>query len=265
MFIDTHTHIYTEEFDEDRKEVLARARAAGAEALLLPNIDEASLPRMLRMCAEYPGFCFPMIGLHPTELPSNPVDTLRRMKRMLDASPAPYIAIGEVGIDLYWDDSRKEEQIAALRQQAEWAVEYGLPLVIHSRSAHRELVDTLRPYAEKLSGGIFHCFGGTAEEAEELLTPFPRFVLGIGGVVTFRKSTLPEVLSAAVPLNRIVVETDAPYLAPTPHRGQRNEPSYIPLIISRLSEIYNCTPEDISRQTLANTLRIFPKLPRIPS
>ena len=261
MFIDTHTHIYTEEFDADRAEVVGRAIAAGAEALLLPAIDEGSLQPLLDTCAAYPDLCFPMLGLHPTELPPDPTPVLDRMERLLDAPGAPWIAIGEVGIDLYWDDTRRDEQIVVLERQARWAADRGLPLVIHSRNAHRPLVETLRPLANRLTGGIFHCFGGTAEEADELLRTFPTFMLGIGGVVTFKKSTLPQVLADAVPLDRLVVETDAPYLAPTPHRGHRNEPAFIPLVLQRLAEVYGCSAADIAAVTTANARRIFKKLP----
>lgn len=258
MFIDTHTHLYTEEFDNDRAEAVERAVDAGAKALLLPNIDEASINPMLRMCKDYAGLCFPMIGLHPTELPEHYEDTLARMEAMLQSNH-PFIAIGEVGIDLYWDNSRREDQIAAFRRQIVWSIEHELPLVIHSRKAQREIIDTLQPFRHDLQGGIFHCFGGTAEEARELLE-FEGFYLGIGGVVTFKKSTLPEVLKQCVPLSRIVVETDSPYLAPTPYRGKRNESCYVPLIIDRLAEVYDMPKEQIERQTMANTKEIFKKL-----
>ena len=258
--IDTHTHIYGEEFDADRSAVVARALEAGVKTLLLPNIAADSWQPMLDLCASHSGVCFPMLGLHPTDLPDNPSELLDRMEQALADSAHPYVAIGEVGIDLYWDDSRAAEQVEALKRQASWAVRYGLPLVIHSRSAHRLLVDTLLPYAEKLSGGIFHCFGGTAEEAEELLTRFPRFVLGIGGVVTFKKSTLPEVLLEKVPLSRIVLETDAPYLAPTPYRGKRNEPAYLPLVAQKLADLYGVSVAEVEEVTTATALSVFPRL-----
>lgn len=257
QFIDTHTHIYTEEFDDDRLMVMEHALQAGARMLLLPNIDEASIGPMLQICQNYPGVCFPMMGLHPTELPSDPWPLLNRMEQLLAAPNNPYVAVGEVGIDLYWDESRREEQVAILQRQAEWAARFHLPLVIHSRSAHRLLVDTLLPFADSLPGGVFHCFGGTTEEAQELLECFPRFVLGIGGVVTFKKSTLPATLRAAVPLDRIVVETDCPYLAPTPHRGKRNEPAYVPLVIEKLADIYEVMPEKVAQQTTETAKRLF--------
>ena len=259
MFIDTHTHLYTEDFDADRAEVVARAVEAGAQKIMLPNIDEASICQMKQMCADYPSLCSPMMGLHPTELPENPWPLLDRMEAELQQTAHPYVAVGEVGIDLYWDDSRKTEQIEVLAHQAQWALKYQLPLMIHSRSAHRELVDTLLPWKDELTG-VFHCFGGTLDEAQELLQTFPGFVLGIGGVLTFKKSKLPAVLRAAVPLSRIVLETDAPYLAPTPHRGTRNETSYLPLVIDKLVDIYEQPREVIEAQLIENTYRIFPKL-----
>lgn len=278
MFIDTHSHIYGEEFDEDRDAVIERAVAAGAEHILLPNIDANSVGPMLALCDDYPTLCHPMMGLHPTELPpstgpgeAGPTPLLDQMEQMLAASQAAasasagctggktsprFIAVGEVGVDLYWDASRRDEQMAVFRRQAEWSIRFGLPLVIHSRSAHKELMEVLTPLKDQLPGGIFHCFGGTADEARELLS-FPGFVLGIGGVVTFKKSTLPAVLQEAVPLDRIVLETDAPYLAPTPHRGQRNETSFIPLIIEKLAEVYATTPDEVADVTTRTAHQLF--------
>ncbi len=256
LFIDTHSHIYGEEFDEDREEVIQRAIEAGAEKILLPNIDANSMGPMLTLCDEHPDLCYPMMGLHPEELPEDPAPLLNQMEQMLAANPSHYVAVGEVGIDLYWDASRRDDQIKVFRHQIEWSIRFQLPLVIHSRSAHREIVDTMMPYKDKLCGGIFHCFGGTVEEARELLE-FPGFVLGIGGVVTFKKSKLPAVLQEAVPLDRIVVETDAPYLTPTPHRGKRNESAYIPFIIEKLAEVYGTTPDVVTEQTTRTAKSIF--------
>lgn len=261
-FTDTHTHLYTAEFDADRAAAVARAVSAGAERLLLPCIDKASLPALLALCRDYPTLCRPMLGLHPTELPPTRCETeavLNRFEAMLTDEAHPFVAIGEVGVDLYWDATRREEQVAALRRQVGWAVRYGLPLSIHARAAHREVGDTLLPYAEGLCGGVFHCFGGTADEARELLTAFPRFALGIGGVLTFKRSTLPAVLQGGVPLERLVLETDAPYLAPTPHRGQRNESAYLPLVIAQLSTLYHTTPDEVARITSEAARRIFPR------
>ena len=258
-YIDTHTHIYGPEFTADLTDIVRRAQEAGAQMLLLPNIDEASIQPMMELCQKYPNLCRPMMGLHPTELPENPQPLLKRMEEMLTNPDHPFVAIGEVGIDLYWEQSRRDEQIATFRQQAEWARRFHLPLMVHSRAAHRELVDTLLPLKDELTG-VFHCFGGTADEAEELLHTFPGFVLGIGGVLTFKKSKLPAVLRTTVPLNRIVVETDAPYLTPHPYRGQRNEPAYIPLVIAKLAETYECPIEEVEQTLIDTTLRVFPRL-----
>ena len=193
MFIDTHSHPYTEEFDDDREAVIARAREAGAEMILLPNINEASVGPMLELCEKHPDFCRPMMGLHPTELPdtAEEVETaLNHMERLLEAPNHPYIAIGEVGIDLYWDESRREEQVAILQRQAEWAAHFHLPLVIHSRSAHRLLVDTLLPFADSLAGGGFHCFGGTTGEGDSGLLPALR--LGHWGCRDLQKVNAPR-------------------------------------------------------------------------
>lgn len=274
MFIDTHSHIYTSEFDADRSDVIARAVAAGAEAILLPAIDAASLPDLLAVCDNYPALCRPMAGLHPTELPPTPTEVEAALDdfEALLANDAEgerrFVAVGEVGIDLYWDTSRKEEQVRAFARQAEWAARFDLPLMVHARSAQREIVETLHPIAQaclsrhaRALTGVFHCFGGEAEDATELLETFPGFVLGIGGVVTYKKSTLPDALKA-VPLQRIVLETDAPYLAPVPHRGRRNEPAFIPHIINRLADIYNCPPEEIAAVTTATARKLFKTIGR---
>lgn len=256
-FIDTHTHLYGEEFDADRAEMVERAREAGAEKLLLPNVDEESIGRMLQMCDDFPDLCLPMMGVQPEELPADPWPLVEKMKHLLYTTPERYCAVGEVGIDLYWDQSRREEQIEVFREEIRWANELRKPLVIHARNAHQDIVTTLREEGiSQIPGGIFHCFGGTIEEARELLT-FDGFYLGIGGIVTFKKSTLPAVLHACVPLNRILLETDAPYLTPVPHRGKRNESAYIPHIIDKLSEIYDTTTEEVARITTENARNLF--------
>lgn len=269
--IDTHTHIYTEDFREDEAEVIARARLCGIEAILLPNTDVASLPDVLRMCRNYPDICRPMIGLHPTELPESGVEeALDQLEAQLFAddgrlpADSPFVAVGEIGMDLYWDASREDEQRTAFVRQLEWAVRAQLPVSIHARSAHRQTLDALRPFADDLPGGVFHCFGGTADEARELLETCPRFALGIGGVLTFKKSPLPAALRVAAPLNRLVLETDAPYLAPTPYRGKRNEPSYLVQVVDHLARLYEVTPEEVRRTTTATARRIF-RLPAVPA
>lgn len=256
--IDTHSHIYGPEFEEDRELVVQRARQAGVERILLPNINEESIEPMLSLCRSNPGYCYPMMGLHPEDVTDDYLQVLSRMEALLEDPSHPYIAVGEVGLDFYWDASYKQQQIDAFSRQIEWAVRYGLPLMIHSRSAHSELVQALRPYMSEGVSGVFHCFGGTLEEAQELLT-FDGFVLGIGGVSTFKKSPLPDVLRH-ISLQRIVLETDSPYLAPTPYRGKRNESAYVVEVMRKMADIYNVTPEEVEKVTNANVKRVFPRM-----
>lgn len=251
--VDTHSHLFVEEFDADRHEVMLRAREAGVKHIFMPNIDLASVEPMLQVCAEYPDFCSPMLGLHPTEVKADYREDLAQLKALLDRHP--FVAIGEVGLDLYWDKTYKNQQIAALDEQIGWALERNLPLVIHSREAFEELYALFSHYKDTPIRGIFHSFTGTADEAQALLE-FPGFMLGINGVVTFKKSTLPEVLRE-VPLSRVVVETDSPYLAPTPYRGKRNESSYVVRVVEKLAEIYGLCPEAVAEQTTSNANAVF--------
>ena len=256
-FIDTHTHLFVQEFDDDRNATVERALSAGVRNLCLPCIDESSIEPIREMCREYPGICHAMIGLHPTEVDDNYRSVLERIYAILKKN-REFIAVGEVGLDFYWDDTRKREQTDALMQQIEWASETGLPLAIHSRSAFDELYSVMESYSSKGLSGVFHCFSGSEEQARKLLT-FDGFCLGIGGVVTYRKSLLPAVL-ASVPLERIVLETDSPYLPPVPYRGKRNESSYIPYIAHFLATLYGCSVERVAEVTTANAMRIFPKI-----
>lgn len=256
-FIDTHTHLFVQEFNDDRNATVERALSAGVRNLCLPCIDESSIEPIREMCREYPGICHAMIGLHPTEVDDNYRSVLERIYAILKKN-REFIAIGEVGLDFYWDDTRKREQTDALMQQIEWASETGLPLAIHSRNAFDELYSVMESYRSKGLSGVFHCFSGSEEQARKLLT-FDGFCLGIGGVVTYRKSVLPAVL-ASVPLERIVLETDSPYLPPVPYRGKRNESSYIPYIAHFLATLYGCSVERVAEVTTANAMRIFPKI-----
>ena len=257
--IDTHSHIYEPEFDADREEVVLRARQTGVERILLPNINAGSIEPMLSLCRRYPGYCFPMLGLHPEDVePSTYKQVLADMEGLLEEPNHPYIAIGEVGLDFYWDQSCAREQEEAFRTQIEWAIRHCLPLMIHSRSAHRQIVAALTEYRDEGLTGVFHCFGGTVEEAQELLQ-FPGFVLGIGGILTYKKSTLPEVISA-VPLERIVLETDSPYLAPVPYRGKRNESAFVVEVLRKVANIYNVSEQEAERATNSTVKRIFPRM-----
>lgn len=252
--IDTHSHLFVEEFTEDLPAVVDRARAAGVSKVLMPNIDDTTVEDMLEVCAVYKGYCFPMIGFHPTSVDADSAPRIRNMKKRLFGEH-PYIAIGEVGMDLYWDKTYLKEQQKALDEQIQWALEYRLPLVLHCREAFPELFEVLAPYKNTELNGIFHSFTGTSEEAEQVLE-YSRFVFGINGVVTFKKSTLPEILTR-IPLDRIVLETDSPYLAPVPFRGKRNESSYIKNVAIKLAEIYGMDFEKVDRITTDNALKVF--------
>ena len=256
--IDTHSHIYGEEFAADRDEVVARATQAGVTHIFLPNINEESVAPMLSLCAQYPGLCHPMMGLHPSDVTADYREVLVHMKSLLDAPDHPYVGIGEVGLDFYWDDTFRQEQEQAFRTQVEWAIEYHLPLVVHARSAHDSLLRILCDYSSCRLSGIFHCFSGTADEAASLLA-FEGFCLGIGGILTFKKSTLPEVLRH-VPLSRLVLETDSPYLAPVPHRGKRNESAFVAYVLRALAALYETSESDVERQTDANVRRLFTRV-----
>ena len=250
--IDTHCHIDGEEFVEDVDEVIARAREAGVQAIGVPGINLQSLDTVISVCKRYPGYCYPMLGLHPEDVKADWREVLDKIKPRLTEA----IAIGEVGLDYYWSREFEKEQLEAFEEQVRWAVELQLPLMIHCRKAQNELVTILKRYAHDLPGGVFHCFTGNEQEACQLLE-FPQFVLGIGGVLTFKKSHLPETLAAVVPLDRIVLETDAPYMAPVPQRGQRNESAFIRYVITRLAEAYGVSEEEICQQTTANVARVF--------
>lgn len=254
VIIDTHTHLYTNEFDADRSEMVSRARQAGVGYMLMPNINLASVRPMLDMCADYHDLCFPMIGLHPEDVHEDYVDVLADMKAMIPGGE--FVGIGEIGLDFYWDTTFKIEQMDAFERQISWAIEFGLPLVIHSRAAFNELYEIMSNHRNDRLTGIFHCFSGSADEAAMLLS-FEGFALGIGGVVTYKNSRLPEVLSE-VPLDRIVVETDSPYLAPVPHRGKRNETAFITATLERLAGIYECAFEEIAFRTSLTAARLFP-------
>lgn len=259
-FIDTHAHIDGPEYDADREQVMQQASQAGCRAICVPAIDLDSSRRIISLCSKHPQYLYPMVGLHPEEVRSDWQQQLDKIKTLLPSaydSPQPrIIAIGEVGLDYYWSREFEHEQLAAFEEQVEWSIATGLPLMIHCRKAQNEMVRLLRHYQQELPGGVFHCFTGNEHEAEELLQ-FSRFVLGIGGVLTFKKSHLPQVLPQVVPLRRIVLETDAPYMAPVPHRGQRNESAFITHVISTLAAAYGVSEEEVARTTTETATAIF--------
>ena len=254
MLIDTHSHLFLEEFSDDLPQVMERARQAGVSRIYMPNIDSTTIEPMLSVCADYPDFCYPMIGLHPTSVNESYRQELSIVRERLEA-PNNFVAIGEIGLDLYWDKTFLNEQLYVFEKQIEWALEYKLPIVVHSREAFDYIYKVMEPYKNTALTGIFHSFTGTPEEAAKLLE-FEGFMLGINGVVTFKKSTLPETL-LTVPLERIVLETDSPYLTPVPNRGKRNESANVKDTLAKVAEIYRMSSEYVSQVTSVNALKVF--------
>ena len=253
QFVDTHCHLDGEEFREDLEAVITRAREAGVADIGIPGINLQSLDTVIDVCHRYPNYCYPMLGLHPEDVKADWREVLERIKAAITPE---VIAIGEVGLDYYWSREFEKEQLEAFEEQVRWAVELQLPLMIHCRKAQNEMVAIIKKYQKELTGGVFHCFTGNEHEAEELLQ-FDRFVLGVGGVSTFKKSHLPEVLPAVVPLDRIVLETDAPYMAPVPKRGERNEPAYVAYVLKRLAEAYGVSEEELAQKTNDNCKKVL--------
>ena len=254
--IDTHTHLDAEEFNEDRAEAFARAREAGVGKVFLPAIDVKTTHAVLALSREYPGYAYPMIGLHPEEVKADWKEQLAELRKM---QISDIIAIGEIGLDYYWSREFEHEQLEAFEEQVKWAIETRLPLMIHCRKAQNEMVHLLRQYQKDLPGGVFHCFTGNQKEAEELLS-FDNFVLGIGGVSTFKSSHLREDLPAVVPMNRIVLETDSPYMAPVPFRGKRNESAFVVEVLKTLAKAYGVSEEEFAKQTNETVKSVFHKI-----
>nr|WP_302348338.1 TatD family hydrolase [uncultured Prevotella sp.] len=266
--VDTHTHLDGEEFDEDRSEVIMRAKEAGVGMVFLPAIDVKTSEAVLKLSHEYPGYAYPMVGLHPEEVKGDWKEQLKKIEAILNEHltavdglngikyKSDYIAIGEIGLDFYWSREFEKEQLEAFEKQVEWSCETGLPLMIHCRKAQNEMLHILRKWKDKLPGGVFHCFTGNQQEAKELLE-YDNFVLGIGGVSTFKSSHLREDLPAAVPLERIVLETDSPYMAPVPYRGKRNESAFVVQVMKTLATAYGVSEEEVAKVTNQNVERVF--------
>lgn len=254
QFTDSHTHIYLEQFDKDRSEMIQRAENENIGRFLLPNIDLDSIDPMHQLSEDYKGKCFPMMGLHPCSVDADYKSVLEQMRLKLDENH--YVAVGEIGMDLYWDKSFQAQQVEAFKIQIEWAKELDLPIVIHARDAFQEIFDVLDEVNDEKLKGIFHCFTGGEAEAQKVLD-YGNFLMGIGGVVTFKNSGLDKTLKSLVPLEKLILETDAPYLAPVPYRGKRNESSYISHIVDKLVDIYEVTPQEISDVTEQNIDSIF--------
>jgi TatD DNase family protein len=252
-FIDTHTHIFLEEFDSDVNEVVENAEIVGINKFCLPNIDLASINRLHALCDKYPQKCYPMMGLHPTSVGQNFRKDLEIIETWFEKRN--YIAIGEIGLDLYWDKTFLKEQIEAFEIQLRWSIERNLPVAIHTREAFPEVFESIYKVGADRLRGVFHSFGGSREELEKIVG-LRNFMIGVNGVLTYKNAKFVEYLPL-LPTERILLETDAPYLTPVPHRGKRNEPSYLLHIANKLADIYNVPLEIIAEKTTANARRLF--------
>ena len=252
--VDSHSHLFLEDFQSDLPQVMVRAREAGVTHIFMPNIDSTTIEPMLKVCSEYKGYCFPMIGLHPTSVDAGYEKELAVVAGHL-AMPDGYVAIGEIGMDLYWDKTYLKEQQIAFERQVRWALEYGLPVVIHCREAFDEISALLQSGRVPAFRGVFHSFTGSAEQVR-LLRGTGDYYFGINGIVTFKNAHLEDMVRE-VGIGRILLETDAPYLAPVPYRGKRNEPSYLPYMAKRIAEILDITTAEVEEATTANAVRLF--------
>ncbi|HEY0612617.1 MAG TPA: TatD family hydrolase [Chitinophaga sp.] len=252
LWIDTHAHLYGKEFRDDRTAMITRALDAGVHKLLLPNIDSSSIEGMLALEDQFPGSCYAMMGLHPCYVDENVEKEMALVREWL--AKRPFTAVGEIGLDFYWDKTHAALQHQVFREQLQLAKQYDLPVVIHSRESTRQCIDEVRSLQDGTLTGVFHCFSGTAEEAREVIDL--GFYLGIGGVVTFKKSGLDKTVEQ-IDLQHIILETDAPYLAPVPYRGKRNESAYIPLIGQMVADIKNLKIEEVAAITTSNALKLF--------
>lgn len=252
---DTHCHLYLPEFDSDRVQMMDRAISAGVDQFFLPNVDTGTIDSMLNLCSTYRGRCFPMMGLHPCSVKENwQQEILTIEENLFKRSDIRFMGIGETGLDFYWDKTFIEAQRENFKRHIAWATELELPLIIHSRDAMDACIQMISEHKSAALRGIFHCFSGTKEQAEEIINL--GFLLGIGGVVTFKNAGLDQVLES-IDLRHVVLETDSPYLAPVPNRGKRNESSYLPLIAARVAAIKNSSAEEVASITSANAKQLF--------
>jgi TatD DNase family protein len=250
--IDTHCHLYSEEFTTDIESVIKKAEDEGVQKFYLPCIDSTVIGAMMALEEKFPGKCIAMMGLHPCSVKENYKEELDAMEAWL--AKRKFAAVGEIGLDFYWDKTFVTEQYDAFRIQMEWAVAYNLPIVIHTRNAMQETINLVKEYVPKGLKGIFHCFSGSYESAQEIIKA--GFLLGIGGVITYKNAGLAEVL-AKIELQHLVLETDAPYLTPVPFRGKRNESSYLKYIVAKLAEVKKCSIEEVAAATTENAEKIF--------
>lgn len=259
MIIDTHSHIYCVRgegysYADDIELVLDRARSEDVRSILLPNVDLDSYPQMMDLVAHHPEMCYPMIGLHPTSVGADYASILKVLEVELRQDPSRFVAIGEIGLDYHWDQTYKDEMIKAFRRQIEWALEYDLPVSVHSRDAEGEVVSILSEYPGLR--GVIHAFGGSQDVLKRALA-LDNFMIGITGVLTFKNGALKDVIKGVLPLERIVIETDAPYLTPVPYRGKRNEPSYLKYVVRDLATLYECEEEELKGQIFENSVKMF--------
>ncbi|WP_299460419.1 TatD family hydrolase [uncultured Microscilla sp.] len=252
MFIDTHAHIYAQQFEKDQEDTLQRAFEQGVNKIYLPNIDHTSIDGMLEVEAKYPDNCFAMMGLHPCSVKQDFEKELYLVEDWLNKRF--FAAVGEIGTDLYWDKNFYEQQAEAFEIQVGWAKKHQRPIVIHCRESFQETIDLLKPLMDDKLTGVFHCFTGSVADAQQVIEL--GFYLGIGGVATFKNGGLDKVLPE-VSLEHLVLETDCPYLAPVPHRGKRNESAYVPLIAQKLAEIKGITVEEVAQNTTKNAEKLF--------
>lgn len=253
MFIDTHTHLFSDSFDEDRGEVVQRAIQSGVELCLLPNIDVDTIDAMHELESKYPLNCFAMMGLHPGSVDEHWEKKLEIIKKHLFTRK--YIAVGEIGMDLYWDKTHIDAQREAFKRQVEWAKELKIPIAIHARDAFQEIYEVLDVLDDENLSGVFHCFTGTIEDANKI-AGYHNFKLGIGGVLTYKNAKLDRVIKE-VSLDRLILETDSPYLPPTPHRGKRNESSYLLHVAEKLADVYGVPLSEVERQTTETAKKLF--------
>lgn len=253
MLIDTHTHLYADAFSEDSEAMMQRAFAAGVDKFFLPNIDEASVQGMEALVRQYPGRVYGMMGLHPCSVGTDVTAVLDRMEQQLHTGS--YTGIGETGLDYYWDMTYQTQQKLSLARHINWAKQWKLPIILHTRDAFQDTFEMIAAAHDETLTGIFHCFSGSLEEAEKVLA-LDGFYLGIGGVLTFKNSGLDKVVGA-LPLDRLVLETDSPYLAPTPNRGKRNESAYLRLIAEKLADVKGLPLSTVAEVTTANALKVF--------
>jgi TatD DNase family protein len=252
MYIDTHTHLYDDKFDSDRTAMVQTAMNAGVQKMYLPNCDSTTIEGMLAVENEFPNNCFAMMGLHPCYVKENVADELKIVEQWL--CKRKFVAVGEIGLDYYWDKTFVHEQKSAFRTQIEWSIQYRLPIVIHTRESTKDTIDIVKEYQSRGVRGVFHCFSGSLETAKQITDM--GFYVGIGGVLTYKNAGLHEVVQH-IDLKHIVLETDAPYLTPVPHRGKRNESAYVTLVAQKLAELKGVDLEEVENVTAENAMELF--------